>query len=110
LTGAVILARRRPRDAEFLYEYNPEQAYLLPPSVKDALGENYLCFFVHRAVEKLDLGEFEAAKGQRTYRPAMELKVWLYAYALGMTSSRRLEQRIRGCFIWPAGRSRITGR
>ena len=45
------------------YEYNPEQAYLLPPSVKDVLGENHLCFFVHRAVEKLDLREFEAAYG-----------------------------------------------
>lgn len=80
------------------YEYNPEQAYLLPPSVKDVLGENHLCFFVHRAVEKLDLRQFEAAygeEGQRAYHPAMQLKVWLYAYALGLTSSRRLEQRVR---------------
>jgi transposase len=80
------------------YEYNPEQAYLLPPSVKDVLGENHLCFFVHRAVEKLDLRQFEAAygeEGQRAYHPALQLKVWLYAYALGLTSSRRLEQRVR---------------
>lgn len=80
------------------YEYNPEQAYLLPPSVKDVLGENHLCFFVHRAVEKLDLREFEEAyseEGQRAYHPAMQLKVWLYAYALGVTSSRRLEERIK---------------
>lgn len=80
------------------YEYNPEQAYLLPPSVQDVLGKNHLCFFVHRAVEKLDLREFEAAyseEGQRAYHPAMQLKVWLYAYALGMTSSRRLEERIK---------------
>jgi hypothetical protein len=40
------------------WEYNPEQAYLLPPSVKDVLGEEHLCFFVHRAVEKLDVQEF----------------------------------------------------
>jgi len=26
-------------------EYNPEQAYLLPPSVRDVLGEEHLCFF-----------------------------------------------------------------
>jgi transposase len=80
------------------YEYNPEQAYLLPPSVKDVLGEKHLCFFVHRAVEKLDLRQFEEAyseEGQRAYHPAMQLKVWLYAYALGMTSSRRLEERIK---------------
>jgi transposase len=34
-------------------------------------------------------------EGQRPYAPVMMVKVWLYAYALGVTSSRRLEQRIR---------------
>ena len=79
-------------------EYNPEQAFLLPPSVRDVLGEEHLCFFIHRAVEKLDLGAFEQAyseEGHPGYHPALLLKVWLYAYALGVTSSRRLEQRIR---------------
>jgi transposase len=83
--------------ANFL-EYNPEQAYLLPPTVREVLGDEHLCFFVHRAVEKLDLQEFEAGysdEGHPAYHPALLLKVWLYAYALGMTSSRRLEQRIR---------------
>ena len=28
--------------------YNPDQAFLLPPSVKDVLGEDHLAFFVHR--------------------------------------------------------------
>jgi transposase len=79
-------------------EYNPEQAYLLPPSVREVLGEGHLCFFVHGAVERLDLRAFEASYGEEghpAYHPALLLKVWLYAYALGMTSSRRLEQRIR---------------
>src|SRR5260370_19700539 len=80
------------------YEYNPEQAYLLPPSVRQVLGEEHLCFFVHRAVEKLDLRGFEQGygdEGHPAYHPALLLKVWLYAYALGVTSSRRLEQRAR---------------
>ena len=80
------------------YEYNPEQGYLLPPSVREVLGEGHLCFFVHAAVEKLDLREFESRyreEGHPAYHPALLLKVWLYAYALGVTSSRRLEQRIR---------------
>jgi transposase len=80
------------------FEYNPEQAYLLPPSVRDVLKEEHLCFFVHRVVEKLDLSEFEAGyseEGHPAYHPALMLKVWLYAYALGVTSSRRLEQRVR---------------
>ena len=80
------------------YEYNPEQGYLLPPSVREVLGEKHLCFFIHRAVEKLDGREFEqgySEEGHPAYHPALLLKVWLYAYALGVTSSRRLEQRIR---------------
>jgi transposase len=61
-------------------EYNPEQAYLLPPSVRDVLSEEHLCFFVHRAVEKADWGEFEqgySEEGHPAYHPALLLKVWL---------------------------------
>src|SRR5882757_1143030 len=78
--------------------YEPDQAYLVPPSVKDELGEDHLCFFIHRAVEHMDLKSFEQVYGEEggaLYCPALMLKVWLYAYALGVTSSRRLEQRIR---------------
>jgi transposase len=77
--------------------YSPDQAYLLPPSVKDELGEDHLSMFLHRVVERLDLGEFENAyseEGGELYAPALMFKVWLYAYALGITSARRLEQRI----------------
>jgi transposase/IS5 family transposase len=80
------------------YEYSPEQGYLLPPNVRDALGERHLCFYIHRAVERLDMSGFEkdySDEGHPAYHPSLMLKVWLYAYALGMTSSRRLEQRIR---------------
>jgi transposase len=78
--------------------YNPEQGYLLPPSVREVLGENHVCFFLHQAVERLDLGAFEQGyveQGRPAYHPALLLKVWLYAYALGVTSARRLEQRVR---------------
>lgn len=80
------------------FDYNPDQAYLLPPSVRDVLGENHLCFFVHRVVERVEQSAFEQAygdEGHPAYHPALLLKVWLYAYALGVTSSRRLEQRVR---------------
>ena len=62
------------------------------------LGEDHLCFFVHAVIERLDLSEFEQAyseEGGAVYAPALMLKVWLYGYALGITSARRLEQRIR---------------
>ena len=78
--------------------YSPDQAYLLPPHVREVLGEDHLCFFVHRVVERLDLEAFDkeyVEEGRPAYAPVLLLKVWLYAYALGVTSSRRLEQRIR---------------
>lgn len=78
--------------------YSPDQAELLPPSVREVLGEGHLCFFVRRVVGRLDLSGIEGAyseEGQPGYHPALLVGVWLYAYALGVTSSRRLEQRIR---------------
>jgi len=78
--------------------YSSDQAYLLPPSVKDELGEDHLSIFVHRVVERLDRSAFEEAYSEKRgalYAPELMLKVWLYAYALGITSARRLEQRIR---------------
>jgi len=78
--------------------YSPEQAYLIPPDVKAVLGARHLCFFVHEMVERLDLRRFEQAYGDEggvLYHPSLLLKVWLYAYVLGVTSSRRLEQRVR---------------
>jgi len=78
--------------------YDPDQAYLLPPSVMDVLGKDHLCFFVHQVVEQLDLCRFEqeyGEEGRLAYAPELMVKVWLYAYALQVTSSRRLEQRVR---------------
>jgi transposase len=83
--------------AKFL-DYNPEQAYLLPPSVPDVLSPSHLCFFVRRVVAKLNLQAMREEYGEEggpAYAPEMLVAVWLYAYALGVTSSRRLEQRIR---------------
>jgi len=78
--------------------YDPDQAYLLPPSVKDVLGREHLCFFVHEVVKGLDLREFEQESGEEgrlAYAPALMVKVWLYADALQVTSWRRLAQRVR---------------
>jgi Transposase domain (DUF772) len=78
--------------------YSPAQGYLVPPRVDEVLEPDHLCFFVHRVVERLDLCRFEesySAEGGMLYHPTLMLKVWLYGYALGVTSSRRLERRIR---------------
>jgi len=51
--------------------YSPDQAYLLPPNVKDELGEDHLSIFVHRVVERLERSAFgrrTAQKGERCTR------------------------------------------
>src|SRR5260370_17316982 len=78
--------------------YSPNQAYLLPPSVKEVLRCGHLCFFLQQMVAKLDLEAFEqeySDEGGQMYDPALMLSVWLYAYARGITSGRELERRIQ---------------
>jgi hypothetical protein len=47
------IGQERGMSTRFL-PYNPDQAYLLPPNVKDVLGADHLVFFIHRVVERLD--------------------------------------------------------
>jgi transposase len=77
--------------------YSPDQAYLLPPSVRDELGEKHLCFFVREVIGHLDMSVFEQSyspEGGELYAPELMLGVWLYAYALGVTSARQVERRL----------------
>ena len=92
--------------------YNPDQAYLLPPSVKDELGADHLCFFIRDVVRRLDLSSFEEAyseEGGALYAPELMLNVWLYGYALGITSARRMERRLVEdlAFRYLAGGARV---
>jgi transposase len=78
-------------------QYNPDQAYLLPPSVRDELGSDHLCFFLRSVVERLDMSVFVQSyggEGGQLYAPELMLGVWLYAYALGITSARQLERKL----------------
>jgi transposase len=77
--------------------YCPEQGYLLPPSVGEELGSSHLCFFVRGVVKRLDLRGFEESyseEGGALYAPELMLGVWLYAYALGITSARQVARRL----------------
>ena len=79
------------------FPYNPEQVYLLPPTIREVLAAGHLCFFIEQIMKKLDLEPFEHAyseEGDSLYHPALILSVWLYAYATGITSGRELERRI----------------
>lgn len=92
--------------------YSPDQAYLLPPSVRDELGAEHLCFFIRGVIERLDMSVFEhsySAEGGELYAPELMLGVWLYAYALGITSARQVERRLVEdlAFRYLAGGARV---
>lgn len=78
--------------------YHPEQLYLLPPSLNDWLQEDHLALFISEVVDVLDLSELHASyasengKGQPPYHPAMMVKILLYGYCVGRTSSRKIEK------------------
>src|ERR671938_699631 len=74
-----------------------EQAFLLPPDVRDWLPEGHFAWFVIDAVAQMDLGAFYAAyrqdgHGRAAYEPAMMVALLLYAYARGVRSSRAIER------------------
>jgi transposase len=76
-----------------------DQAFLLPPDVRDWLPADHLAWFVLDVVDQLDLQPFLTAHradghGRAAYEPRMLLGVLLlYGYCLGVRSSRQLEQR-----------------
>ena len=77
-----------------------EQELLLPPSLRDWLAEDHLAWLVLEAVGALDLSAFYRAyrddgHGRAALDPAMMVALLLYAYAIGVRSSRAIERRCR---------------
>lgn len=75
-----------------------ETGFLLPPDVRDWLAEDHLAWTVIDAVEALDRTALIAAhplggRGRRAYDPTMMLTLLIYAYAVGVRSSRQIEAR-----------------
>lgn len=71
----------------------------MPPSLRDWLPEDHLAYFVSDLVDGLDLSEIESVyereeRGQPPYHPRMMTKILLYAYCVGVFSSRRIQKRL----------------
>src|SRR6266705_6388163 len=79
--------------------YLPEQDLLLPPSLRDWLPEDHLAYFVSDVVDQLDLSAIESVyeeeeRGQPPYHPRMMTKILIYAYCVGVFSSRKIQKRL----------------
>jgi transposase len=79
--------------------YQPDQLFLMPPSLREWLPEEHLAYFISDLVDDLDLSEIEAVyqdetRGQPPYHPRMMLKVLLYSYCVGVFASRKIQKRL----------------
>jgi transposase len=78
-------------------ECDREQAFLMPPSLRDWVPEDHLVWTILGAVEEMDLSDFYAdyradGHGRPAYDPGMMVALLLYGYARGNRSSRGIER------------------
>lgn len=90
------------RDLSMSFNFRPyaqDQLFLMPPSVQEWVPKDSLACFLSDAVDELDgagrLGAFYARYrsdgwGASAFHPVLMVKVLLYGYTHGVTSSRRL--------------------
>jgi transposase len=77
-----------------------DQPFLLPPDLRDWLPEGHLAWFILDVVDQVDIAPFYRAHrddghGHPAYDPKTLLGVLLYAYCIGVRSSRQIERRCR---------------
>jgi transposase len=75
-----------------------EQELLLPPSLREWLPQEHLAWFVLDAVAEMDVAAFVGSYrddgwGRAAHDPAMMVALLVYAYAIGVRSSRAIERR-----------------
>ena len=77
--------------------YDPDQQLLLPAALQEWLPDDHLAYFMSDVVDQLDLSEITArydreSRGGPPYHPRMMVKVLLYGYCVGVSSSRQIAQ------------------
>jgi transposase len=80
--------------------WDREQLMLLPPRVDEWLPADHLALFIVDVVDQFDLDAFFAAYrddgwGRSAYHPQMMVTLLVYAYCLGVLSSRQIETACR---------------
>ncbi|MCA1697055.1 MAG: transposase [Actinobacteria bacterium] len=79
---------------------NRDQLFLMPPALRDWLPSDDLAHFLLDAVDQFGLAPSYAAYradgvGQAAFQPHMMVALLLYAYCLGVRSSRQIERLCR---------------
>ena len=79
--------------------YEPGQQLLVPAALQEWLPEDHLAYFISDIVDQLDLSEITVRyererRGGPPYHPRMMVKVLVYGYCIGVSSSRRIARRL----------------
>jgi transposase len=78
-------------------DWNPDQPFLLPPSLQERLPEDHPMYLMLDILEEIDVSAIEQTQGQkvplgtRPYAPKMMVGRLLYGYSVGIRSSWKLE-------------------
>lgn len=89
--------------------YDQTQAWLLPPSLEELVPDPHLVRVVSATIDEMDLEamlrKYTKGGGASRYHPVMMLKLLVYGYMSGTTSSRLLAKALREnvLFMWLAG-------
>ena len=79
--------------------YEPDQQFLLPPSLQEWLPSGHLAHYINDTVDALDLSAFfkryeGGGSRNQPFHPAMMVKVLVYGYATGVFSSRKIARKL----------------
>ena len=92
-------------------EYNQGQMQLLPPSLDELIEEDHMAGLINQVVNDLDVDDIlntYSSDGCRAYDPRMLIKVFVYAYTMGLRSSRKIANKLHEdiVFMWLTGGSK----
>lgn len=78
--------------------YEPDQLYLMPPSLQEWLPADHMVFFLRDVLATIDLSPITSVyereeRGSPPYHPTVMVGIVLYGYCHGITSSRKLAVR-----------------
>ena len=90
-------------------DYQQNQGQLLPQSLSDSISSDHTARLINRVIDEMDLSfilNTYSSLGQKAYDPRMLFKVLVYAYAIGIRSSRKIADRLNEdlVFMWLTGR------
>ena len=78
--------------------YNIDQLLLLPPNLREWLPNDHLSLYLAELLNAMDLSaiwesyERKDSRGRDGYHPMMMVRLIVYGYSIGVTSSRKIEK------------------